>query len=44
MHLGDTLRAAGAAALATLSWRQALTILEDLEHPAAAGLRARLPA
>ncbi|GIJ55990.1 tetratricopeptide repeat protein [Virgisporangium aurantiacum] len=44
VHLGDSLRAAGAAAQATLSLRQALTILEDLEHPAAADLRARLPA
>jgi tetratricopeptide (TPR) repeat protein len=44
VHLGDALRAAGATAQATLSWRQALEILEDLDHPAAAGLRARLPA
>jgi tetratricopeptide (TPR) repeat protein len=41
-HLGDAQQAAGDAAAARRSWQQALTILEDLAHPDAAGLRRRL--
>ena len=40
--LGDAQQAAGDAAAARRSWQQALTILEDLAHPDAAGLRRRL--
>jgi DNA-binding SARP family transcriptional activator len=41
-HLGDTRDAAGEPALAREAWRQALAILEDLRHPGAAQVRAKL--
>ncbi|MFI6599710.1 BTAD domain-containing putative transcriptional regulator [Nonomuraea sp. NPDC050536] len=41
-HLGDTHHAAGDAPAAHRAWRQALDILHDLDHPAAAGIRAKL--
>jgi DNA-binding SARP family transcriptional activator/tetratricopeptide (TPR) repeat protein len=41
-HLGDAHDAAGEAEPAHDAWRSALTILEALEHPGAADLRARL--
>jgi tetratricopeptide (TPR) repeat protein/transcriptional regulator with XRE-family HTH domain len=41
-HLGDTRRAAGEQARSHKAWQQALAILEDLEHPDAAEVRAKL--
>jgi tetratricopeptide (TPR) repeat protein/transcriptional regulator with XRE-family HTH domain len=41
-HLGDTQRAAGDLAPARKAWEQALDILNDLQHPDAATVRARL--
>jgi tetratricopeptide (TPR) repeat protein len=41
-HLGDARQAAGESALATEAWQQALAILDDLEHPEAGEVRARL--
>ena len=42
IRLGDTYRDAGDAHAARCSWRQALPILDDLHHPDADVLRARL--
>jgi tetratricopeptide (TPR) repeat protein/transcriptional regulator with XRE-family HTH domain len=41
-HLGDSHQAAGDPAAAREAWRQALEILEDLDHPDAEAVRARL--
>jgi DNA-binding SARP family transcriptional activator/tetratricopeptide (TPR) repeat protein len=41
-YLGDTHRAVGALAQARWTWQQALAILEDLRHPEAGKVRARL--
>ena len=41
-HLGDSQREAGDAAAAHEAWQSALQVLEDLNHPHAASLRARL--
>jgi DNA-binding SARP family transcriptional activator/Tfp pilus assembly protein PilF len=41
-HLGDAHDAAGDAEAAREVWRSALAILEDLDHPSTADLRARL--
>jgi DNA-binding SARP family transcriptional activator len=41
-HLGDTCQAAGQLAQAREAWQQALAILEDLRHPGADQVRAKL--
>jgi tetratricopeptide (TPR) repeat protein/transcriptional regulator with XRE-family HTH domain len=41
-HLGDTWRAAGDPGRARDAWQQALAILEDLKHPSAGDVRAKL--
>jgi DNA-binding SARP family transcriptional activator/tetratricopeptide (TPR) repeat protein len=41
-HLGDTRHAGGELAQAREAWQQALAILEDLQHPDAGQLRAKL--
>jgi DNA-binding SARP family transcriptional activator/tetratricopeptide (TPR) repeat protein len=41
-HLGDALQAAGELAPARESWRESLAILDQLRHPNAAGVRAKL--
>jgi tetratricopeptide (TPR) repeat protein len=41
-HLGDARRAAGELALAREAWQQALAILDDLDHPDADTVRAKL--
>ena len=41
-HLGDTHHAAGDPDAARDAWQQALTILDDLDHPDAAQVRAKL--
>jgi tetratricopeptide (TPR) repeat protein/transcriptional regulator with XRE-family HTH domain len=41
-HLGDTRHAAGQLAQAREAWQQALAILEELQHPDADQVRARL--
>jgi tetratricopeptide (TPR) repeat protein len=41
-HLGDAYHAAGDRAAAREAWRAALTILEDLRHPDADAVRAKL--
>jgi DNA-binding SARP family transcriptional activator len=41
-RLGDTRRAAGELAKAREAWQQALAILEDLQHPDAGQVRAKL--
>jgi tetratricopeptide (TPR) repeat protein/DNA-binding XRE family transcriptional regulator len=41
-HLGDTRHAAGEHAQAREAWQQALAILDDLQHPGAAQVRAKL--
>jgi tetratricopeptide (TPR) repeat protein/DNA-binding XRE family transcriptional regulator len=41
-HLADTQHAAGELAQARDSWQQALAILEDLQHPDAGQVRAKL--
>jgi DNA-binding SARP family transcriptional activator len=41
-HLGDTRHAAGDLARARQAWRQALAILEDIRHPDADQMRAKL--
>jgi DNA-binding SARP family transcriptional activator/tetratricopeptide (TPR) repeat protein len=41
-HLGDTRHAAGEMALAREAWQEALAILEDLQHPDADQVRAKL--
>jgi tetratricopeptide (TPR) repeat protein/transcriptional regulator with XRE-family HTH domain len=41
-HLGDTLHATGDLPRARETWKQALTVLEDLEHPDAEKIRAKL--
>lgn len=43
-HLGRTHHAAGQLAAAHRAWYQALAILDDLQHPDAAQVRARLTA
>ncbi|HEY1916509.1 MAG TPA: tetratricopeptide repeat protein [Streptosporangiaceae bacterium] len=42
MHLGDARQATGDTTAARASWLQALTILDELRHPSADDLRARL--
>jgi DNA-binding SARP family transcriptional activator len=42
IHLGDTRQAAGELAQAREAWQQALAILEDLQHPHAGQVRAKL--
>ncbi len=42
VHLGDAHDAAGDHSAARRAWLQALAILDDLQHPAAAELRSRL--
>jgi len=41
-HLGDTYHSAGEPAQAREAWQQALAILEDLQHPDASKVRAKL--
>jgi len=41
-HLGEACHAAGHQAAAHDAWRQALAIFDDLRHPAAAEIRAKL--
>jgi tetratricopeptide (TPR) repeat protein/DNA-binding XRE family transcriptional regulator len=41
-HLGDTHQAAGEPARARAAWQQALAILDDLQHPDTAQVRAKL--
>ena len=41
-HLGDTHQAAGELAQAREAWQQALAILDDLQHPDADQVRAKL--
>jgi DNA-binding SARP family transcriptional activator len=41
-HLGDTRHAAGELAQARETWEQALAILEDIQHPHAGQVRAKL--
>ena len=41
-HLGDTYRARGELRDAVGAWRQALGILDDLNHPDAEKVRAKL--
>jgi DNA-binding SARP family transcriptional activator/tetratricopeptide (TPR) repeat protein len=41
-HLGDTRHAVGELAQAREAWQQALAILQDLQHPDAAQVRAKL--
>jgi tetratricopeptide (TPR) repeat protein len=41
-HLGDTRQAAGELAQAREAWQQALAIFEDLQHPDAGQVRAKL--
>jgi len=41
-HLGDTCHAAGKPEEARMSWEEALAILEDLRHPQADQIRAKL--
>ena len=41
-HLGDTRHAADDPRLAGQAWRQTLAILDDLRHPDADGVRAKL--
>jgi tetratricopeptide (TPR) repeat protein/transcriptional regulator with XRE-family HTH domain len=41
-HLGDTRRAVGELSQARYAWQQALAILEDLQHPDADKVRAKL--
>jgi tetratricopeptide (TPR) repeat protein len=41
-HLGDTRHAAGELAQARETWQQALAILDDMQHPDAGQVRARL--
>jgi tetratricopeptide (TPR) repeat protein len=42
IHLGDTRHAAGDLALARQAWQQALAILEEVRHPDADQMRAKL--
>jgi tetratricopeptide (TPR) repeat protein/transcriptional regulator with XRE-family HTH domain len=42
IHLGDARRAAGELRQAREAWRQALAIFEDVHHPGAGQVRARL--
>jgi tetratricopeptide (TPR) repeat protein len=42
IHLGDARHAAGELAQARQAWQQALAILEDLQHPDAGQVRAKL--
>ncbi|MEU9455542.1 BTAD domain-containing putative transcriptional regulator [Streptomyces sp. NPDC048277] len=42
VHIGDTHRAARHDTRAALAWRQALEILEEIDHPEAADVRVRL--
>jgi tetratricopeptide (TPR) repeat protein len=41
-HLGDMRHAAGELPQAREAWQQALTILDDLKHPSAGQVRAKL--
>lgn len=41
-HLGDTYHAAGNPVEARIAWEEALAILDDLQHPAADQIRAKL--
>jgi DNA-binding SARP family transcriptional activator/tetratricopeptide (TPR) repeat protein len=42
VHLGDAHHAAGQVAAARLAWQGALALLIELDHPEAAGIRAKL--
>jgi hypothetical protein len=42
IHLGDTHRSARDLAQARRAWQQALAILDDLQHPGADPVRAKL--
>ncbi|MEU4234729.1 tetratricopeptide repeat protein, partial [Nonomuraea sp. NPDC026600] len=42
LHLGDTHQAVGEIGAARRTWRQALTVLDELDHPDSALARARL--
>ncbi|MFC0623379.1 AfsR/SARP family transcriptional regulator [Kribbella deserti] len=42
-HLGDSYHAIGKQVAATEAWQQALTIFDDLQHPEATTVRAKLP-
>lgn len=42
-RLGDAHRAAGEPEAARQAWRQALAIFDDIDHPGADGVRAKLP-
>jgi DNA-binding SARP family transcriptional activator len=42
IHIGDTRHAAGALPQAREAWQQALAILDDLQHPDAGQVRAKL--
>lgn len=42
IHLGDAQSMSGSPGSAWSTWQQALVILDDLQHPAAAAVRARL--
>ena len=42
IHLGDAHQAAGQAGAARRAWRQALAILDDMNHPDASAARSRL--
>jgi hypothetical protein len=41
-HLGDARHALGELPQAREAWQQALAILEDLQHPGAGPIRAKL--
>jgi hypothetical protein len=41
-HLGDSRHASGELTQAREAWQQALAILEDIQHPDAAKVRAKL--
>lgn len=42
INLGDTFDASGGPGMARDPWQEALNILDDLQHPRAAQVRARL--
>jgi DNA-binding SARP family transcriptional activator/tetratricopeptide (TPR) repeat protein len=42
IHLGDACQSAGDQDAARRAWRRALTILDDMQHPDADGVRSRL--
>ncbi|MEU9388309.1 hypothetical protein AB0D38_48690, partial [Streptomyces sp. NPDC048279] len=42
VHIGDTHRAAHHDRQAALAWREALAVLDEIDHPEAEDLRGRL--